>query len=384
MKSFIYIWRNITRNRLRSLLTILSIAFSLALMTLLYGYTTMQGMWGNQAAKYHRLVVMNIQGFSGMVPIAYVDRIRSVEGVKDAVPYSWFGGDYKTEKMPFAQFGTDPQHVFNVWEELKIDPEHLKAWQEDRRGCIADRYLAERYGWKIGEQIPLKGTFFDLDLELTLRGTFEATQNTDMLWFDWNYLDEMMRAKASRMTGNSGTIFVKTTGADMAGVSQAIDDKFSSSENPTRTQTEAAFAQMFTDMLGDIQTIIQWIGLAVVFSLSLVTGNAMAMAMRERTTEIAVLKAIGFSKLRVLLMIVGEAVTIAIIGGVIGVIMGCGVLEGLHRLSAQLIPISIANLLGLWVLALLAVAAGIGFVSGIIPAVRAAQLSVVDGLRRIG
>ncbi len=384
MKSFVYIWRNITRNRLRSLLTILSIAFSLALMTLLYGYTEMQGLWGNAAAKHHRIVVMNIQGFSGMLPIAYTDRVRSVEGVKDAVPYSWFGGDYKTEKMPFAQFGTDPQHAFNVWDEMVIDPEQLKAWQDDRRGCVVDRRLAERYGWKIGEQIPLQGTFFPFALELTLRGTFEGPQNTDMLWFDWNYLDEMVRTKASRMTGNAGTIWAKTEGADMASVSKAIDDKFASSENPTRTQTEAAFAQMFTDMLGDIQAVIQWIGLAVVFSLSLVTGNAMAMAMRERTTEIAVLKAIGFSKLRVLGMIVGEAVTIAIIGGVIGVAMGCGVLEALHRVSVQLIPISIVDLLGYWVAALLAVAAGIGFISGIVPAVRAAQLSVVDGLRRIG
>ena len=384
MKSFVYIWRNITRNRLRSLLTILSIAFSLALMTLLYGYTVMQGLWGNEAAKHHRIVVMNVQGFSGMLPIAYIDRVRSVEGVKDAVPYSWFGGDYKTEKMPFAQFATDPQHAFNVWDELTIDPEQLKAWQEDRRGCVVDRRLAERYGWQIGEQIPLQGTFFPFALDLTLRGTFQGPQNTDMLWFDWNYLDEMVRAKATRATGNSGTIWAKTTNSDMAVVSKAIDDKFASSENPTRTQTEAAFAQMFTDMLGDIQTVIQWIGMAVVFSLSLVTGNAMAMAMRERTTEIAVLKAIGFSKLRVLAMIVGEAVTIALIGGVVGVAMGCGLLEGLHRLSAQLIPISIVDLLGFWVVALLSVAAGIGFISGIVPAVRAAQLSVVDGLRRVG
>ncbi len=384
MKSFVYIWRNITRNRLRSLLTVLSIAFSLALMTLLYGYTVMQGMWGKTAAQYHRIVVMNVQGFSGMLPIAYVDRIRSVEGVKDAVPYSWFGGDYKTEKMPFAQFATDPQHVFNVWEELAIDPEQLKAWQEDRRGCVVDRRLAERYKWQVGEKIPLQGTFFPFALDLTLRGTFEGPQNTDMLLFDWNYLDEMVRAKATRVAGNAGTIWAKTVDADMASVSKVIDDRFGSSENPTRTQTEAAFAQMFTDMLGDIQTVIQWIGMAVVFSLSLVTGNAMAMAMRERTTEIAVLKAIGFSKLRVLAMIVGEAVTIALIGGVFGVAMGCGLLEGLHRLSVQLIPMSIADLLGVWVAVLLVIAAGIGFISGIVPAVRAAQLSVVDGLRRIG
>ena len=245
MKSFVYIWRNITRNRLRSLLTILSIAFSLALMTLLYGYTVMQGMWGKEAAKYHRIVVMNVQGFSGMLPIAYIDRVRSVEGVKDAVPYSWFGGDYKTEKMPFAQFATDPQHAFNVWDELTIDPEQLKAWQEDRRGCVVDRRLAERYGWKIGEQIPLQGTFFPFALDLTLRGTFQGPQNTDVLWFDWNYLDEMVRAKATRATGNSGTIWAKTTNSDMAVVSKAIDGQVCQFRKPN---THADRSRLCTDV----------------------------------------------------------------------------------------------------------------------------------------
>ena len=383
MKLFTYIWRNITRNKLRSTLTILSIGFSLALMTVLYGYIVMQGQWGIQSAQYHRIVVMSSQGFAGMLPIAYVERIRTVPGVKDAVPYSWFGGDYKDEKMPFAQFGTDPKHVFNVWDELVIDPEQLAAWQADRRGCVVDRRLAERYGWQIGERIPLRGTFVPVNLDLTLRGTFYGPMSTDMLLYDWEYFDEMIRQKASDEAGNAGTIWAKTVDADMATVSKIIDDKFASSENPTRTQTEAAFAQIFTDMLGDIQAYIRYIGIAVVVSLSLVAGNAMAMSMRERTTEIAVLKAIGFSKARVLAMIVGESVAIATIGGIFGIAMGCGLLEGLHRLSSQMIPISIMDMLGVWIVLLVLTAAAIGLVSGIVPAIRAAQLSVIDGLRRV-
>ncbi|MGN6135643.1 MAG: ABC transporter permease [Aureliella sp.] len=383
MKAFNYIWRNITRNKLRSILTILSIGFSLALMTVLYGYIVMQGQWGIQSAQYHRIVVMSSQGFAGMLPIAYVDRVRTVSGVKDAVPYSWFGGDYKDQKMPFAQFATDPKHAFNVWDELAIDPEQLAAWQADRRGCVADRRLAERFGWQIGERIPLRGTFRPMNLELTLRGTFLGPMNTDMLWFDWEYLDELTREKASNASGNAGTIWAKTVDADMATVSKVIDDKFSSSENPTRTQTEAAFAQIFTDMLGDIQAYIRYIGMAVVVSLLLVAGNAMAMSMRERTTEIAVLKAIGFSKARVLWMIVGESVAIATLGGLLGVAIGCGLLEGLHHLSVQMIPISIMDMLGVWILLLILTAAAIGFVSGMVPAIRAAQLSVIDGLRRV-
>ena len=384
MKTFKYIWRNVTRNKLRSMLTILSIAFSLALMTVLYGYTVMQGQWGIQSAKYHRIVVMNVQGFSGMLPVSYVERIRNMEGVKDAVPYSWFGGDYKEERMPFAQFGTDPVHAFKVWEELNIDPEQLKAWQSDRRGCVVDRRLAERYNWQIGERIPLTSSFYHVTLDLTLRGTFEGPQNTDMLWFDWTYLDELVRQSAADAAGNAGTIWAKTVSSeDMAAVSKAIDDRFASSENPTRTQTESAFAQMFTDMIGNIQAYILFIGLAVVFSLCLVTANAMAMSMRERTTEVAVLKAIGFSKLRVLLMILGESVSIAVLGGLLGLAMGSLLMEGLHRVSVQMIPISIVDMAGLWMGLLLLVAGGIGLISGIVPAVGAARLSVIDGLRRV-
>ncbi|MGE3315923.1 MAG: ABC transporter permease, partial [Planctomycetaceae bacterium] len=161
------------------------------------------------------------------------------------------------------------------------------------------------------------------------------------------------------------------------------DSKFASSQNPTRTQPEAAFAQMFTDMLGNIQAYIRNIGLAVVFSLSLVAANAMAMSMRERTTEVAVLKAIGFSRARVLGMILGESCMITLFGGLIGIFLGCLFLQTLHGISSQFFPISVFDLIGPWLLILLAIAAGIGFASGIVPAVRAAQLSVVDGLRRV-
>ena len=152
MKLLTYIWRNVTRNMLRSILTVLSVGFSLALMTILYGYTAMGDLWNAEAEKYNRIVVMNTQGFSGVLPIAYVDQIRRVEGVKAAVPYSWFGGLYKDEQMPsIAQFGTDPDYAFEVWSEFKIDPQELAAWRDNRRGCVVDRRLAEQKEWKLGE-----------------------------------------------------------------------------------------------------------------------------------------------------------------------------------------------------------------------------------------
>ena len=384
MKTLKYIWRNVKRNRLRSTLTILSIGFSLALMTVLLGYIAMQNTWSNEAVKHNRIVVMNTQGFSGTVPIAYVDRVRRMDRVQAAVPYSWYGGVYKDEQMPFAQFGVDPEFAFDVWDEFTIDPDQLRQWQNDRRACVVDRRLAARRGWKIGERIPLKGTIYRYDLDLVMCGTFDSPTTTDSLWFDWRYLEEGLKQMSEPSTGNAGTIYAKVDSAQsVPTVCQAIDDRFASSDNPTRTQTEAAFAQMFADMLGNIEAYIRNIGMAVVFSLSLVAANAMAMSMRERTTEIAVLKAIGFSRQRVVVMVLGEACCIAVLGGILGIAIGCAGLQGLHGLSAQFFPFSIQEMVGPWLLVLIAVAAGIGLVSGIIPAVRAAQLSVVAGLRQV-
>ncbi len=384
MKTLKYIWRNITRNKLRSLLTMLSIGFSLALMTVLNGYLAMQDAWGGEAKKHHRIVVMSTQGFTGMVPIANVERLRSMPDIAAAVPFSWFGGEYKDERNSFAQFGTDPAQAFQVWPEYRIDEDQLRAFQTERQGCVADRRLAQRMKWQIGDRIPLRGTFNPVTLDLKLVGLYDAPQNTETVWFNWYYLDESLKAISARNNGNCGTIFAKTTGPEsMAPVSKAIDERFESTDNPTRTQTEAAFAQMFTDMLGNIQAIIFNIGLAVVFSLTLVAATAMAMSIRERTTEIAVLKAIGFSRLRVLLMVLGESCGIAVLGGLLGIGMGCFFLQTLHNASPNVFPLSVIQLAGDWIVRLLLVAVGVGLVGGIVPAVRSSQLSVIDGLRRV-
>lgn len=384
MKSLKYIWRNVTRNHLRTTLTVLSIGISMTLMTLLHGYMAMQEVWGAEAQKYNRIVVMNIQGFSGELPIAYVDRVRQVDGVLAAVPYSWYGGDYEGQRMPFAQFATDPQQAFQVWDEFDIDPQQLSQWQRTRQGCVADRELAEKRGWNIGDRIRVEGTLYPFDLDLELCGVFDAPQYTDTMWFHWQYLDEGLQQMNAFGTGNAGTIFAKVAGAErIAGVIEGIDARFASSQNPTRTQTEAAFAQMFADMLGNVRTYILVIGLAVVFSLSLVAACAMAMSIRERTTEVAVLKAIGFPRRRVLSMILGESCLIALLGGAVGVAMGCLFLELLHGVNAQFFPFGIVDMAGVWLLNLLAVSAGIGLAGGIVPAVRAAQLSVVNGLRQV-
>jgi putative ABC transport system permease protein len=384
MKTFKYIWRNIRRNPIRSLLTILSVGFSLALMTVLYGFLASQETWKNGAAQANRIVVMNIQGFSGKLPISSVDDVRSTKSVAAAVPFAWFGGSYQDEQMPFAQFATDPEYVFDVWPEYSIPPEQLEAFKTNRQGCVLDRRIAERRGWKVGDRVPLKGAIYPFDLDLEISGIFDSPKNTDSLYFHWDYLNEGLKQQSYPNIDNAGTIFARISSSDsIPTVIKSIDDKFGSSDTPTRSQTEAAFAQMFVDMLGNVQVLIRNIGLAVVFSLSLVTANSMAMAMRERVTEIAVLKAIGFPRSRVLFMVLGEACAIAMLGGFLGVGMGCLFLQGMNSLMPQFFPFTVLEMLGPWISYGLIAAAVLGLISGIVPAIRAAQMSVIDGLRRV-
>lgn len=378
-----YILRNVRRNKLRTLLTVMAITMCLMLMTFLFGYLEMMEMWGREAEKYNRVVVMSNQGLAGKVPFKTLDEVREMEGVVSAVPFAWFGGKYGDGTEFFAQFGTDPERIFDVWSEFKIDPEQLAAFKRDRQGCIVDRALAKRLNLKIGDRVPLEGTFYRFNLDLKLVGIYEPPENTLGLYYNIKYLDEGLRQNGEeRSAGNCGTIFFKAASAEIIpDLCRKIDQHFASSATPTKSQTEQAFSQMFVKMMGNIQSFILFIAVFVTISLTLVAANGMAMSMRERTTEIAVLKAIGFQNGRVLTLMLGEAILIAAIGGLIGVSAGRGIFALGHLAAPQIIPTSRMP----WTVMAwgMAVAAGIGFASGIVPAFLASRLSVVNGLRRI-
>ncbi|TWT84374.1 Macrolide export ATP-binding/permease protein MacB [Planctomycetes bacterium CA13] len=386
MKLLLYIWRNVTRNKLRSGLTIMSVGFSLALMTILYGYLAMQDVVGQEADKYDRVVVLNKLGFASPLPIAHVGRVRALDSVASAMPFAWFGGNYENKQAMFAQFAVDPEVAFDIYGELEIAADQLEAFQSNRQGAVCSRALADQMGWGLGDRIPLQGVIYPIDLDLKLVGVFDAPGNSGSIWFDWKYLDEESKKSPFAFDPGAGSIYVKCKDGDnVEAVCEEIDTMFGNSENSTRTRTEAAFARMFSEMLGDVQMYIRYISLAVVFSLALVAGTAMAMSMRERTTEVAVLKAIGFSKQRVLALVLGESTLIAMLGGLLGIAGGVGALALVASVpaAAMMFPVPVSGLVGAWMFGLVAVAAGIGFVSGLVPAVLASQLSVVDGLRRV-
>jgi putative ABC transport system permease protein len=376
--------KNVTRNKRRSLLTVLSISFSLLLLTL------MMTMWrsfyidqgSTQSAS--RVITRHRVSLNFFLPMSCRQRIRGVPGVVHVAPMNWFGGIYKNNRAEnfFPQFGTDPKEILQVYTEYKLPVDQLAAWQRDRAGAIADSELAKKYGWKLGDRIILKGAIFPVDLELTIRGIFTAPRPTLSLFFDWTYVEEAV----DWAKGEVDTLaIVVDKPEDVSIVSKAIDEMFHSAPEPTRTETEKAFQLSFVAMLGNVKTFILSISFAVVFAILLVSANTIAMSVRERVREVALMKTLGFTRPIVLLLFVGEAVTLSLIGG-LAVVLGA---SGLFQCVAARAPqggawLSTMSITILTQLLALLVAALVGFVSAVIPAYHASRLHIVEGLRHIG
>ncbi len=386
MKYLNLVFQNARRNSIRTFLTIASLTISLALSMVLISLSTVSGEVAQSFRGNNRIVVMSSQGFAQPVPYAKLAEIAALPGVDGAIPFSWYGGKYNEETTPFGQFGTDPDQFFKVYDDFTIKPDELKAWQADRAGCIVGRKLAGDRKLKVGDRLPLKDGVYPFNLNLTIRGIYDGPPNRDLraCFFHWIYLDEGLKAQRSAAAGNAGTIFLRVKDqGQMKAVCARIDESTSNSDTPTKSQSEEGFANMFSEMAGDFRWIIVAIGLAVGASLLCVAANSMAMALRERTTEVAVLKAIGFGKSLVIALILAESLLIAGIGGLFGSIgckLFCDVVD-LSKFTAGMMPFFYVP----WSTAVggLIVALGIGVVSGLFPAVRAARISVVNGLRKV-
>ncbi len=385
MKYLPLVIRNVFRNKIRSLFTAASIAMSLFLVVMLYSFLTVQDEMSTASRVYNRLIVMNVQGLTGNVPIAYLDRVREIEGVSDATSFSWFGGKYRDEKIVFGQFGVDPMSIAEVYPDYEVPPDQLKAFQDDRTGCIVGALLAKNKGWKIGDKIPLKGDIYPVNLELTLRGMYDGQASIDreMLWFHFDYLDEALKAASEPTAGNAGIVVLRAESDDvMNQLTQRIESAFASSDAPVKALTEKQFQAEFMSYMGDVKGFIRYTSIAIVVALLCVAGNTMAMSLRERTREIALFKAIGFPQASILGLFLAESVAIGALGGIAGC-LGAKLLfetvdfsKFLPGLGWLYVPWSTA-------LAGVALAAAIGLASGAIPAWRAAHVSVVEGLRKV-
>jgi putative ABC transport system permease protein len=383
MKFSNLIFANLFRKKLRLLLTVGSFAVALFLFAFL---AVVRGAFnrGADIAGADRLVVINRISIIQPLPLAYRDKILRIPGVKAVTHNNWFGGVYQDEKNFFPQFVIDVENQRKVLPELKVPDDQWAAFVKDRQGAIAGAKTAARFGWKVGDRIPIKSSLFGGagTWDFNLDGIYHSERaggDESQFWFQWDYFEERM---PQNFKGNVGWYVIKLDSPDSAvSVAKVVDDMSANSSFETKTETESAFAAGWVKQFGNIQFLIMTIGTVVFFTLLLVTGNTMAISVRERVGELAVLKAIGFTDRSVLFFVLAEALTIALVGGLLGL--------GLAMVAVPVLGAALNGLLPTLILskAILSLGLGIavlvGGISGLLPGIGAMRMRVVNALRRV-
>jgi putative ABC transport system permease protein len=382
MKFISLMLKSARRSKRRTALTVLSVAVAVflfaSLRAVLDGFNA-----ATEASSSTRIVTQRSTSLFFQMPISHAETIKGTPGVQELTWANWFGGVYKDPQNFFAQFAIDAESYLRVYPEILLTPEERQAFLQDRTACIVGEALARTYGFKLGDKItlqvgiPLYGT---QDFDFTVRGIYKsggaAVDNQSMM-FHWKYADERASEK-----GQIGWFIAQISNPDQAAeVSSAIDRKFSNSPYETKTDTEKAFQSTFVSMVGNINLLISTIALAVVITTLFVAANTMAMSVRERTTEIAVMRTLGFQAGTIFLLISGEALIMAIGGGLLGGFLARLLVNPRYFPSGGFIPeVLVSNtnvVLGI------ALSAFIGVVAGLIPATMASRLRIVDALRRV-
>jgi len=373
---------NLFRKKIRFLLTVGSFAVALFLFAFLAVVKDAFGR-GSDVAGADRLVIINRVSIINTIPLKYRDQILRIPGVKYITHNNWFGGIYQEEKNFFPQFVIDPENQRQVFPELIVPDDQWSAFLKDRQGAIVGARTAKRFGWRIGDRIPIKTTIWGGgSWEFNIDGIYHGKRQEDdetQFWFQWDQFEERIPAG---IKGQVGWYVVKLESPDDAvRVAKAIDQQFANSSSETKTETESAFAASWVKQFGNIQFLIVTIGTVVFFTLLLVTGNTMAISVRERTPELAVLKAIGYSDRMVLFFVLAESLIIALMGGLFGL--------GLAYLAVPALGAALNGLLPNLVLSLSILASGlgvalvVGVASGLLPGIGAMRMSVVNALRRV-
>ncbi|KAB7769124.1 ABC transporter permease [Xanthomonas maliensis] len=382
MKYFSLIWAQLFRSKTRTLLTLFSVIVAFLLFGLLdsvrVAFTS-----GGSVEGANRLVVASRLSITQSLPVRLESQIRSVPGVRDVTYAMWFGGIYKDPKNFFPNFSVAP-NFFDVYSEYEVAPQQLKAFRETRTGAAVGEALAQKHGWKIGDIIPLQATIFPRggsnDWPLELKAIFRAkdranVQAENQLMMNWKYFDESndyIKSKVSWYT-------VRLDNPEQASrVAQAIDALSANSDHETKSQTESAFQQAFLKQFADIGLIVTSIMGAVFFTLVLLTGNTMAQAVRERIPELATLKTLGFQDRTVLSLVIVESVLLIGLGGLLGMVLAAVAIPVLGSVSGGALPVH-AVPTQTWLIAAVLIVV-IGLVVGLLPALRAQRLKIVDAL----
>jgi putative ABC transport system permease protein len=371
---------NIFRSKRRTFLTIISVMVALFLFsTLRTVITSFQA--GVDFAGAQRLIVRNATSLIFPLPLSYRERITSMPGVAKISLANWFGGTYGDGRQFFAQFAVEPETYFAIYPEFVMPPGELETFERERTACVVGEGLAKEFGWKIGDTVPLKGTIYPGNWDFVIRGIYKGkdeTVDTRQLFFHWDYLDE----RNFMGKGNVGIYVVEVSDPQVAPkVSEEIDKAFANSTQETRTETEEAFQMSFVSMMGNIQFAVNLIGFAVVMAIILVAMNTMMMAARERLSEIAILKILGFSDGDVVSMVVVEAMVIALIGGALGCLLARILFQSTHFTMGGMFPSFIVR--GTTIAQGLAISAFLGGLSALWPAIQANRLREAEALRHL-
>jgi putative ABC transport system permease protein len=382
MKYFSLIWAQLFRSKTRTLLTLLSVVAAFLLFGMLDSVRVAFNSGGSVDGA-NRLVVASRLSITQSLPINLESQIRTIPGVKNVTYAMWFGGIYRDPKDFFPNFSVAP-NFFDVYGEYQVPPDQLKAFQDTRTGAIVGASLAKKFGWKVGDTIPLQATIFPRggsnDWPLQLKAIFHVKDKKNLgaenqLMMNWKYFDESNDYIKSQVSWYT----VQLANADQASrVARAIDAISANSDHETKSQTESAFQQAFAKQFADIGLIVTAIMGAVFFTLLLLTGNTMAQAVRERVPELAVLKTLGFKDGTVLGLVMVESVLLIVLGGLIGLGLSSVIMPGVAAASGGAIALPTVPT-QTWLVGL-ALMVFIGIVVGLLPALRAKRLKIVDAL----
>lgn len=379
------LFRNAFRHRLRTLLTIFGITVAILAFGLLQ---TVVSAWyaGVNASSSARLITRNAVSLVFSLPIAYRDRIRQLEGVGSVSYANWFGGVYVTEKNFFPSFAIEPKSYLDLYPEYLLSTEERRAFFQDRKGCVIGKKLAERFGWKLGDTIPLKGTIFPGAWEFVVRGIYNgAEKSTDesQFFFQWEYLNESLRKTSARRADQTGIFLIGLKNPQSASeVSLAVDATFKNSLAETLTETEKAFQLSFISMTEAIVVAIRIVSFVVIIIIMVVVANTMAMTARERIGEYAIFKAMGFQAHHIAGMVFGESLFISVAGGCLGILLTFPVAGKFGEVMGNFFPVFQVERATLYMDLLFCLIVGVA--AGIFPTVRAVRIKIAEGLRRIG
>jgi putative ABC transport system permease protein len=380
------IFKNVFRAKLRTALTITGLIVAIVAFGLLQ---TVVDAWfaGANSASSARLITRNAISLVFPMPTYYRERIRSIEGVK-LVSYSqWFGGIYKEPSNFFPQFAVDHTNYFDLYPEFLIKPDELLAFKRDRQGAVVGRKLADQFGWKVGDVIPIRGTIFSGNWQFTIRAIYDGKEEatlTRQFFLHWDYINEDIKKRFPRRGDQIGVFNILVSDPTRAAdVSKAVDAEFRNSLAETLTETEKAFQLGFVAQSEAIVVAIRIVSFVVIFIIMAVVANTMAMTARERIAEYATLKALGFSPGYVGALVFGEAMVLALVGAGIGILLTFPIAQGFANSPAGAAFASF-RVSGTTLLMQVIAALVVGGVAALVPGWRSARVRIVDGLRHVG